>query len=313
MEPGYAQVAPDEEEADLENGQEDGGEPISRRHAPAVLGVVNSSGGEGVDEEELGPPGDAGVGVEDSADGQYAEGVAEGRRWCKFCKVLQPLRSKHCLDCRMCCAKYDHHCFWLGTCVGERNHGKFWLYLLFQSLEIILALIVAQSAFRRNDPFDRTWATWWHNNSVVLPINFFLVCFAWFPTGLLVRAPRHHAHHRQKKRPSDRLALPTLTGIPQHSGAHEPDHMGGLPCWQHHLPQRRTTGEPPFRPGATPESRAILRAAAGPPAPLEGLTAACRETGHMVRQLRPIWLHAHLISRQLAFDSTHVGGAPGFP
>lgn len=165
----------------------------------------NQAAGEGVD-EELGLPHETGDGVssvsgsptiEDGTEGQYAEGQAEGRRWCKFCRVLQPLRSKHCLDCRMCCAKYDHHCFWLGTCVGERNHGKFWLYLLCQSIEIVLALIVAQTAFVRNDKFDRSWSTWWHNNSVVLPINFFLICFAWFPTGLLVplsllpARPRH--------------------------------------------------------------------------------------------------------------------------
>ena len=36
------------------------------------------------------------------------------KRYCTVCNVEQPLRSKHCKDCRRCVALYDHHCPWTG-------------------------------------------------------------------------------------------------------------------------------------------------------------------------------------------------------
>lgn len=48
-----------------------------------------------------------------------------GMRWCVFCAVWQPVRTKHCDKCAKCVRKFDHHCFWVGACVGERNHPRF--------------------------------------------------------------------------------------------------------------------------------------------------------------------------------------------
>lgn len=36
------------------------------------------------------------------------------KRYCTVCNVEQPLRSKHCKDCKRCVALYDHHCPWTG-------------------------------------------------------------------------------------------------------------------------------------------------------------------------------------------------------
>jgi hypothetical protein len=53
------------------------------------------------------------------------------KRFCEYCSIEQPYRSKHCKECERCVRKYDHHCFWIGGCVGELNHRKFWLFLFF--------------------------------------------------------------------------------------------------------------------------------------------------------------------------------------
>lgn len=59
-------------------------------------------------------------------------------RFCKICKLQQPLRTKHCRDCGRCVRKHDHHCPWIGTCVGEGNHCFFFCFLLSTGLELML-------------------------------------------------------------------------------------------------------------------------------------------------------------------------------
>lgn len=40
-------------------------------------------------------------------------------RTCGTCKLVRPLRTKHCKVCGVCVARMDHHCIWLGNCVGK--------------------------------------------------------------------------------------------------------------------------------------------------------------------------------------------------
>lgn len=35
-------------------------------------------------------------------------------KFCLICNLKQPLRVKHCKECKRCIASYDHHCPWLG-------------------------------------------------------------------------------------------------------------------------------------------------------------------------------------------------------
>lgn len=55
---------------------------------------------------------------------------------CCTCRIVKPLRSKHCPVCNMCVNTFDHHCPWVNTCVGDGNHMYFVLFLM----SILLAL-----------------------------------------------------------------------------------------------------------------------------------------------------------------------------
>ncbi|EPR63607.1 DHHC zinc finger domain-containing protein [Toxoplasma gondii GT1] len=56
--------------------------------------------------------------------------------FCADCRILQPLRTRHCKECDHCVLTYDHHCAFLGCCVGEFNHWRFYLFLLSQTIAV---------------------------------------------------------------------------------------------------------------------------------------------------------------------------------
>jgi palmitoyltransferase len=87
------------------------------------------------------------------------------RRWCLFCELWQPLRSKHCALCGQCVRRFDHHCFWIATCVGERNHPRFLMMLFVHSMFLSATTVVLLQTVRLE------CGLWW--NAVVISL---LVC-----------------------------------------------------------------------------------------------------------------------------------------
>lgn len=61
-------------------------------------------------------------------------------RVCTTCKLVRPLRSKHCQVCNRCVARFDHHCPFVNNCVGSKNHPDFVLMLIFEVLDLSIAL-----------------------------------------------------------------------------------------------------------------------------------------------------------------------------
>ena len=61
--------------------------------------------------------------------------VIIGGSFCTVCHNNQPLRARHCAQCKECVAMFDHHCPFLGTCIGEKNRLLFFWFVFFQVFE----------------------------------------------------------------------------------------------------------------------------------------------------------------------------------
>ncbi|XP_075358118.1 palmitoyltransferase ZDHHC13 isoform X1 [Mycteria americana] len=61
-------------------------------------------------------------------------GCLDFRTFCTSCLVRKPLRSKHCLACDSCVARYDHHSLWTGQCIGIGNHRYYLFFLSFLTM-----------------------------------------------------------------------------------------------------------------------------------------------------------------------------------
>mmetsp|Transcript_26140 Transcript_26140/g.55137 ORF Transcript_26140/g.55137 Transcript_26140/m.55137 type:complete len:850 (+) Transcript_26140:59-2608(+) len=53
---------------------------------------------------------------------------------CHTCRIVKPLRSKHCRVARRCVLVFDHHCPFVGTTIGLYNYLYFYLFLVCFSL-----------------------------------------------------------------------------------------------------------------------------------------------------------------------------------
>ncbi|XP_044463692.1 protein S-acyltransferase 24-like isoform X2 [Mangifera indica] len=51
---------------------------------------------------------------------------------CATCKIIRPLRAKHCSTCDRCVEQFDHHCPWVSNCIGKKNKWDFFLFLVLE-------------------------------------------------------------------------------------------------------------------------------------------------------------------------------------
>ncbi|XP_047307821.1 protein S-acyltransferase 24-like [Impatiens glandulifera] len=70
---------------------------------------------------------------------------------CATCKIVRPIRAKHCSTCDRCVEQFDHHCPWVSNCIGKKNKWDFFFFLV---LEVFAMLITGSVALTRiwNDP-----------------------------------------------------------------------------------------------------------------------------------------------------------------
>nr|GMC65140.1 protein S-acyltransferase 24 [Ipomoea batatas] len=57
---------------------------------------------------------------------------------CSTCKIVRPLRAKHCSTCDRCVEQFDHHCPWVSNCIGKKNKWDFFLFLVLEVLAMLI-------------------------------------------------------------------------------------------------------------------------------------------------------------------------------
>ncbi|CAN1159348.1 Protein S-acyltransferase 24 [Linum perenne] len=100
---------------------------------------------------------------------------------CPTCKIVRPLRAKHCSTCDRCVEQFDHHCPWVSNCIGKKNKWDFFLFLV---LEVSAMLITGGVALTRivSDPVAPSTFGGWLNHAsshhvgaiTFLAVDFFL-------------------------------------------------------------------------------------------------------------------------------------------
>ena len=60
---------------------------------------------------------------------------------CPDCHVIRTARSRHCSVCHKCVERFDHHCPWINNCIGIKNHSVFLVYVISQTLLLLLTLM----------------------------------------------------------------------------------------------------------------------------------------------------------------------------
>jgi len=74
---------------------------------------------------------------------------------CHSCRIVKPLRSKHCRVIRRCVLMFDHHCPFVGATIGLYNYIYFFLFLVSFCL-MAVGFITAWMIFLfRSEPFPK--------------------------------------------------------------------------------------------------------------------------------------------------------------
>ncbi|GAU11941.1 hypothetical protein TSUD_195650 [Trifolium subterraneum] len=79
---------------------------------------------------------------------------------CATCKIVRPLRAKHCSTCDRCVEQFDHHCPWVSNCIGKKNKWDFFAFLI---LEVSAMLVTGGVCLTRvlTDPLaPSSFGTW---------------------------------------------------------------------------------------------------------------------------------------------------------
>lgn len=67
---------------------------------------------------------------------------------CVTCRIVRPLRAKHCSVTDRCIEVFDHYCPWVGNAIGKRNRHTFLVFLWLELYALLAALGCAVTALR---------------------------------------------------------------------------------------------------------------------------------------------------------------------
>lgn len=76
--------------------------------------------------------------------------LASGRwsQLCATCRIVRPLRAKHCAVTGRCVEVFDHYCPWVGNSIGKGNRHFFLVFLLLESYALAAATGVGGAALK---------------------------------------------------------------------------------------------------------------------------------------------------------------------
>jgi palmitoyltransferase len=68
---------------------------------------------------------------------------------CVTCKLVRPLRAKHCSVTERCVEVFDHYCPWVGNCIGKGNRHTFLVFLWVELYALAASLGVGVAQLQR--------------------------------------------------------------------------------------------------------------------------------------------------------------------
>ncbi|CAL9116986.1 unnamed protein product [Musa acuminata var. zebrina] len=81
---------------------------------------------------------------------------------CATCKIIRPVRSKHCPYCKHCVEQFDHHCPWISNCVGKKNRWDFFVFVCMGTLTAFIGAVTAVHRLWTWSPIIPSSEKWIH-------------------------------------------------------------------------------------------------------------------------------------------------------
>lgn len=101
---------------------------------------------------------------------------------CATCKIVRPLRAKHCSTCDRCVEQFDHHCPWVSNCIGKKNKRDFLFFLLLEVSAMMVTGAVALTRILTDPLAPSSFVEWFKHagNQHLGALSFLLVDFFLF-------------------------------------------------------------------------------------------------------------------------------------
>ncbi|XP_058115701.1 protein S-acyltransferase 24-like [Magnolia sinica] len=79
---------------------------------------------------------------------------------CATCKIVRPLRAKHCSTCNRCVEQFDHHCPWVSNCIGKRNKWDFFMFLILEMSAMLVTGAVTSIRILTDPSSPSSFGAW---------------------------------------------------------------------------------------------------------------------------------------------------------